>query len=172
MASRNSSIIPFQFESATVRTVTVDGEPWFVGKDVAEALCYANHNDAINLHCKGVAKRYPIQTAGGVQEMRVLSEPDVYRLIFGCTLPEAERFERWLFEEVLPAIRKTGRYNNPGVAPNAEVREAMALAKDAARLARAFGFTGNMIALSANALTVAKTGVDVLALIQLIDFFL
>lgn len=64
----------------------------------------------MNDHCKGVTKRYPLSTTGGLQEVRILSEPDVLRLIVRSKLPEAERFERWVFEEVLPAIRKTGGY--------------------------------------------------------------
>jgi prophage antirepressor-like protein len=73
-------------------------------------LGYANASDAINQHCKGVAKRYPLQTTGGIQEVRIINEPDTYRLITGSTLPEANRFESWLFEGVLPSIRKTGSY--------------------------------------------------------------
>ena len=102
--------LSLEFEGAAVRTVVVDGEPWFVGKDVAERLGYANATDAFSKHCKGVAKRYPLPTGGGTQEVRVLSEPDVLRLIIGSKLPTAERFERWVFDEVLPAIRKTGGY--------------------------------------------------------------
>lgn len=65
----------------------------------------------MNDHCKGVTKRYPLQTAGGMQDVRVLTEPDVYRLIVKSELPEAQKFEAWFFEEVLPTIRKTGSYS-------------------------------------------------------------
>ncbi|WP_265000799.1 BRO-N domain-containing protein, partial [Komagataeibacter europaeus] len=106
----NQNIIPFAFKGHEIRTVLVDGEPAFVGKDVCERLGYANPNKAMNDHCKGVTKRYPLQTPGGLQEVRVLFEPDVLRLIIKSKLPEAEEFERWVFEEVLPAIRKTGGY--------------------------------------------------------------
>lgn len=111
-----SSLIPFSFETHSVRVVMIDGNPWFVGKDICDVLRYANASDAINQHCKGVAKRYPLQTPGGLQEVRIINEPDTFRLIVGSTLPEAERFEAWLFEEVLPAIRKTGRYEAPEAA--------------------------------------------------------
>lgn len=103
----------FAFDTRAVRVVMVDGEPWFVGKDVAEVLGYTNHNKALGDHCKGVTKRYPLQTPGGPQEVRIISEPDMLRLIVGSKLPAAERFERWVFEEVLPSIRKTGRYEVP-----------------------------------------------------------
>jgi len=110
-----SDLNVFAFDSQAVRVVMVDGEPWFVGKDVAEVLGYTNHNKALGDHCKGVTKRYPLQTPGGLQELRIISEPDMYRLIVGSTLPAAERFERWMFEVVLPSIRKTGAYVDPKV---------------------------------------------------------
>ncbi|SHH17350.1 Prophage antirepressor, partial [Xylella fastidiosa] len=109
-----NAITPFQFESHAVRTVVDDhGEVWFVGKDVADVLGYTNHNKALGDHCRGVPKRYPLQTSGGVQEIRIISEPDMLRLIVSSKLPAAERFERWVFEEVLPTLRKTG--NRPAL---------------------------------------------------------
>jgi prophage antirepressor-like protein len=109
--SEMANVVPFSFENSTVRVVHLDGEAWFVGKDVAERLGYADPTSAMKQHCKGVVKRHPLQTAGGLQEVRILSEPDVLRLIVGSKLPAAERFERWIFEEVLPSIRKTGSYS-------------------------------------------------------------
>lgn len=100
----------FRFQSHEVRTVTIDGNPYWVAKDVCEVLGYANSSKAVGDHCKGVTKRYPLRTAGGMQEVRVIAEPDLYRLIAHSTLPGAEAFEKWIFEEVLPAIRKTGVY--------------------------------------------------------------
>lgn len=108
-----SELSVFAFDSQAVRVVMVDGEPWFVGKDVAEVLGYARPNDALQQHCKGAVKRRPLQTPGGTQELRIISEPDMLRLIVGSKLPAAERFERWVFEEVLPSIRKTGAYVVP-----------------------------------------------------------
>ena len=102
------------FEDRPVRIVEENGNPLFVGRDVCKLLGYKNETDAMNRHCKGVVKRYPLSTDGGVQELRVISEPDVMRLICGSKLPAAVRFEKWVFEEVLPSIRKTGAY----VAPN------------------------------------------------------
>lgn len=105
-------IVPYNFEGASVRALDIDGEPWFVGKDVAAILGYVNETDALNTHCRGVAKRYPIADAlGRLQETRVISEPDMLRLVINSTLPAAERFERWVFEDVLPSIRKTGSYS-------------------------------------------------------------
>ena len=107
-----TSIVPFDFESHTVRTVTgEDGEPLFVAKDVAVALGFKDPTNAIKQHCKGVVNHHPISDSmGRTQEARIIREPDVYRLVIRSNLPEAQRFEKWLFEEVLPSIRKTGKY--------------------------------------------------------------
>lgn len=89
------------------------GEPWFVAKDVCDLLGYANPSDAVGRHCKGVVKRYPLQTAGGMQDVRVLSEGDTLRLIVNSAMPAAQEFEAWVFDEVLPTIRRTGSYQRP-----------------------------------------------------------
>lgn len=107
-----SNIVPFIFENHQVRVLTdANGKALFVAKDVAEALGYANPSEAITRHCKGVAERYPLQTAGGTQEVRVIRESDLYRLIFGSNLPSAEAFERLVVEEILPSVRETGSYS-------------------------------------------------------------
>ena len=160
-----SSIVPYNFEGASVRALEIDGEPWFVGKDVAEALGYVDPSTAIRSHCKGVQKLHPLQTGGGVQDVRVLSEPDVLRLIVNSTLPAAERFERWVFEDVLPSIRKTGSYTAPKASPS-PVR----LAYDAAkafpplfRVARLLGCDKNAAAISANQMVTQLTDVNLMA---------
>lgn len=121
-----SKIVPYTFDGAHVRVIEISGEPHFVGKDVAEALGYVNASDAIAKHCKGIAKRYPLQTAGGQQEVRVLGEPDVLRLILASNLPAAERFESWVFEDVLPSIRKTGSYTAKSTRPQTLSRNQVA----------------------------------------------
>lgn len=105
-----SALIPFQFEAHAVRTLAINGEPWFVARDVASVLGYSNINDAIGRHCKGVVKR-DLPTSSGIQSFSVIPERDVYRLIMRSKLPAAERFEEWVVGEVLPAIRKTGAYS-------------------------------------------------------------
>jgi prophage antirepressor-like protein len=110
-----NQVIPFNFENHPVRTVMIDETPWWVGRDVAVSLGYKKPEDAIYRHCKGSVKRIPLETAGGKQEVRILNEGDVFRLIVSSNLPEAQRFERWLFEEVLPQIRKTGAYMPEGM---------------------------------------------------------
>ena len=94
-----------------IRTVEIDGEIWFVASDVAKTLGYAKPSNAIIAHCKqrGTLKQ-GIPTTSGIQEMTLINEPNVYRLIIKSQLESAERFESWLFEEVVPSIRKTGFY--------------------------------------------------------------
>lgn len=123
----STNLVSFSFEENNVRTVVVDDTPYWVGKDVCLVLGYADTINAIKLHCKGVAKYHPIvDTLGRPQEARIISEPDLLRLIIGSRLPAAEKFERWVFEEVLPTIRKTGSY---GVSPDLEARLEIAEAK-------------------------------------------
>ena len=96
-----------------IRTILQDGNILFCGKDVALALGFINTNDALTKHCRcdGVAIRYPIEDSlGRKQEARFITEGDVYRLITHSRLPAAEQFESWVFDEVLPSIRKTGSY--------------------------------------------------------------
>lgn len=106
-----NQLTPFAFDSHAIRVVNLDGATWFVGKDVALALGYADPTNAIKQHCRGVVKHHPILDAlGRTQEARLLTEPDVFRLIVGSRLPAAERFEQWVFEEVLPTLRRTGQW--------------------------------------------------------------
>lgn len=105
----------------TVRTVEQDGKVLFCGRDVATALGYTNTNKALADHCKsdGVTNRYPIcDSLGRTQEARFITEGDVYRLITHSRLPAAEQFERWVFDEVLPEIRKTGGYGRQNAVEN------------------------------------------------------
>ena len=92
-----------------IRTLEENGTVLFCGIDVATALGYSKPRNALATHCKGALKRGAL-TDGGVQEMSFIPEGDVYRLIARSKLPTAERFESWVFDEVLPAIRKNGGY--------------------------------------------------------------
>lgn len=111
--SRNEIKIFNNAEFGEVRTVVVNGEPYFVGKDVALALGYSDTADAIKKHVdaedKGVGE---IPTPGGKQKMIIINESGVYSLVFGSKLPDAKKFKRWVTSEVLPSIRKTGGYIN------------------------------------------------------------
>lgn len=94
-----------------IRTLEENSRILFCGKDVAVALGYSNTNDALARHCrvKGVVKHDTL-TNGGKQELTFIDEGNLYRLITHSKLPEAEKFESWVFDEVLPTIRKTGGY--------------------------------------------------------------
>lgn len=99
-------------EFGEIRTIEIDGKPYFVGTDVAKALGYNNPRDAVSRHCKGVVK-HDTPTSSGVQLMSYINEGDLYRLIMKSKLPSAEKFEAWVMDEVLPTIRKTGSYQKP-----------------------------------------------------------
>jgi len=105
-------------EFGQVRTITIDDKDYFVGLDIAKALGYKKPSQAVIDHCKGIRKM-EIPSNGGIQETNLIPEGDLYRLIVKSQLPQAEKFEKWVFDEVLPSIRKHGMYakdeilNNP-----------------------------------------------------------
>ena len=96
-------------EFGQVRTLVINGEPWFVGKDVAEILGYSNTRKALADHVdeedKGVTK---CDTLGGVQDLTVINESGLYSLILSSKMPNAKKFKHWVTSEVLPSIRKHG----------------------------------------------------------------
>lgn len=104
-----------------VRTVEKDGNIWFVGKDVAEALGYARTADAVKAHIdaddKGVCV---LPTPGGRQETTIINESGLYSLVLSSKLPSAKVFKRWITSEVIPSIRKTGSYNKPSKQPTTQ----------------------------------------------------
>lgn len=105
----------FCFNGLEVRSIVVEnGDVWFVGRDVAEILQYVDKTDAVRQHCKR-AKSLNLLCSGKMTELRpgnllMIQEPDVYRLVLNSHMPEAIKFEDWLMSEVLPQLRKTGRY--------------------------------------------------------------
>lgn len=98
-------------EFGEVRTVIIDEKPYFVANDVAKSLGYKRPADAVTAHCK-VSVKYRYLTKGGNQEIKIIPEGDVYRLIMKSKLPSAEKFETWVMDEVLPTLRRTGGYIN------------------------------------------------------------
>ena len=101
----------FNFRGQDVRTVIINNEPYFVGKDVAEILGYTNPRQALKNHVdeddKGVSK---CDTPGGKQDLVIINESGLYSLILSSKLPQAKEFKRWVTSEVLPTIRKNGMY--------------------------------------------------------------
>ena len=111
---QGNNVLDFQFEGHDVRAIAIDGEPWFVGKDVAEALGYGKGKsitNAVTNHVddedKGVTK---IMTPGGRQKMVIINESGLYSLILSSKLDSAKKFKKWVTSEVLPSIRKNGGY--------------------------------------------------------------
>lgn len=96
-------------EFGSLQILTIDGKPYFPATECARILGYSNAKDAIIRHCKGVVK-HDLPTKSGVQQLNLIPEGDLYRLIIRSKLPAAERFERWVMDEVLPGIRKHGAY--------------------------------------------------------------
>ncbi len=101
-------------EFGQIRTIEIDGEPWFVGKDIAISLGYQEPTKAarerVDEEDRGVSI---IDTPSGAQQMIVINESGLYSLILGSRLPNAKKFKRWVTSEVLPSIRKTGGYHLP-----------------------------------------------------------
>lgn len=107
----NTNLQTWSYENSEIRTVEKDGEPWFVGKDVADILGYSDTAQAVRKHIddedKGVVE---MTTPGGKQPVTVINESGLYSLILSSKLPNAKKFKRWVTSEVLPSIRKHGAY--------------------------------------------------------------
>ena len=112
--SRIKPVTPFDFHGFPVRVIDDGhGEPWFIAKDIAEALGYANTSKAINAHCKAINTCHT-EMGGQVRAVQIIPERDMYRLVMKSKLPAAEQFEEWVVGQVLPTIRKTGAYTAGG----------------------------------------------------------
>lgn len=105
-----AQVATFNFNNFPIRTVNIDGQPWFIARDVCECLGISNYRDALSRlrdSEKGVGST---DTLGGNQEVSIINEPGLYRLTFTSRKPEAQDFQDWVYSEVLPAIRQTGAY--------------------------------------------------------------
>ena len=143
-------------EFGELRTIEEGDKIYFVASDAAKALGYSQPHKAVWDHCKGVLKRN-IPTNGGVQQMSIIPEGDLYRLVIHSKLPSAEKFESWVFDDVLPAIRKTGSYSIPQLTPNPHYRTRMIgtairdVGKTSEELEKVFGVAHGMaLAVSMN----------------------
>lgn len=108
-ATNTLPTVAYAFDGNEIRTVFFNDDPWFIAKDVAEALGYTDTDQAIRKHCKA-AITSPVESTGQMRHMRIIPERDVYRLIFNSRRQSAARFEDWVVTEVLPSIRKRGMY--------------------------------------------------------------
>lgn len=106
----SAAALSFTFSAQTLRVVMRDSEPWFVASDVCEALGIAETHRAISRLDDDEKGRHSVTTPGGQQEMTIINESGLYSLILTSRKPEAKKFKKWVTAEVLPAIRKTGRY--------------------------------------------------------------
>lgn len=118
-------------EFGEIRTVTIDGEAWFAGKDVAVALGYSKPTQAIhnNVDEEDSLRKGLLDARGITQETIVINESGLYALIFGSKLDSAKKFKRWVTSEVLPSIRKTGSYNLTDAVPTTTAGQIQLLAK-------------------------------------------
>jgi len=111
-------VTPFTFENHAVRTVVIENEPWFIAKEVCDILGLVNPRKALQDFPENerntVTISYGIHEGPGNPNVNIVNEPGLYRLIFQSRKPEAENFKTWVFNEVLPRIRKTGSYGNEG----------------------------------------------------------
>lgn len=147
-------------EFGSIRVVLKGSEPWFVANDVAAALGYAVPKKAVIDHCK-YAEIFKgtesVPLTGSPRGISIIPESDVYRLIMRSNLPNAERFQDWVTEEVLPSIRKTGSYSMvPDSAPG------MRPLRDIAAIYEAAGIHGNQLALALDKLYKAESGMSAL----------
>lgn len=140
----------FRFGDSSIRVITLNGEPWFAVSDVCDVLGYVNSRDALAKHCRAegvvkrdtpmesdVAKRDTTSTARKNQTLTYINEGNLYRLIIKSRKPEAEKFESWVCDEVLPSIRKTGSYISapPVTSPPITQRQYLVLRNALQRLA-------------------------------------
>ena len=110
IVSRTILPTPFSFHGLLIRVIdSGTGEPWFIAKDVAEALGYSNTSKAINAHCKAVSTCHT-EMGGQLRAVQIIPERDLYRLVMKSKQPAAEQFEEWVVGQVLPSIRKTGTF--------------------------------------------------------------
>jgi prophage antirepressor-like protein len=111
----NAQVVPFSFQSHAIRTVVIDGNPWFICTDVAEALDYRDAHNAARCLDDDEKDTQIVSTPSGDQSLTIISESGLYALVLRSRKPEARKFAKWVTAEVLPAIRKTGSYTSPQV---------------------------------------------------------
>jgi prophage antirepressor-like protein len=113
MTNTNTNVLPFKFEAKEVRAIILNGEPWFVASDVCESLeLLGRSRNFLRMLDDDEKGAHNVSTPGGDQEVQIINESGLYSLTFKSRKPEAKRFKKWVTSEVLPAIRKHGRYED------------------------------------------------------------
>ena len=113
MNTKNNLPIEFKYDSQSVRTLTIENQPWFVGKDVCDILEYGNYRDALSKLDDDERRVSEFPTPSGIQKMTVINQSGLYALILRSNKPEAKIFRKWITSEVIPSLRKTGSYTMP-----------------------------------------------------------
>lgn len=152
-------------EFGKIRTIIKDDEPFFVGKDVAGALCYGEPHKAVQKHVDEEDRiKHPILTKGGMQDMWVINESGLYSLILGSKLESARKFKRWVTSEVLPSLRQTGTYSVTTTYQYPVTSAALDSATNAGRLferiMRSEGAPPHMIAMAVRSIFL-QVGIDI-----------
>ena len=162
-------------EFGELRTIEEGDKIYFVASDVAKALGYKRPADAVSAHCRYTVKRsIPHPQGKGTLQVNAIPEGDVYRLAAHSELPSAEKFESWVFDEVLPTIRKTGSYSIPKVTPNPHYRTRMIgtavrdIGKTAEALEKVFGCRHGMALATASSMVGEAYGIDMTPVQRLI----
>ena len=162
-------------EFGEVRVLEIEGEPWLVGKDVAEKLGYADSFGALKKHVDDEDKQNcQNDSFDSPRGMTIINESGLYALVLGSKLPTAKKFKRWVTSEVLPSIRKTGKYEIPKVTPNPHYRSRMlkTAVKDCAEtadiIAKYFGVKPGMARAAAMQMVGTAYGIDTEPLRELI----
>jgi len=132
-----NEIMPFDYSGQQVRTVLIDGDPWFVAADVVDILGIGRVHDAVRGLDEDEKGTGTIRTPGGDQQVSVVNEPGLYALILRSRKPEAKAFRRWLTHTVLPEIRRTGQYGSQVPTSFAEALELAAVSQRAIEAAEA-----------------------------------
>lgn len=112
-SSKELAPFEFPFTGAQVRAVLIDGEPWFVAADVCAILGYGHSGSALRMLRDRQKGEHPMHTPGGLQNLKIINEPGLYRLVMRSNRPDAEAFQDWVTDVVLPEIRRTGSYGAP-----------------------------------------------------------
>jgi len=114
----DATLIPFHYGDAPVRTVRIDGDPWFVLSDLCSVLNLTTPAKVVSRLEDGMSSTHPIpDSLGRIQHMTIVNESGMYRVVLRSDKPEALAFQAWITDEVLPSIRRTGSYSLPGAAP-------------------------------------------------------
>ena len=160
----------FNFEGSAVRTqVDVDGNPWWVAKDVCDTLGIANCRRAISSLLDSERGGTTVNTLGGKQELSTVSESGLYKLVFKSRKPSAQKFQTWITSEVLPEIRKTGSYSVK-MSDNGRLKvipAAEPVFRSLISVAQLFGLEENQVLLYANKATLRETGIDFQNILQI-----